>query len=85
MGNTAGRFLTIDDVAAELNISHAQCYALLRAGTLQGMQVGGRNQWRVERARLEAYLERAHAETAAYVRANPLGRPEAVTDPDPEL
>ena len=43
------------------------------------------NQWRVERARLEAYLERAHAETAAYVRANPLGRSEAVTDPDPEL
>ena len=27
---SAGRFLTIDDVAAELNISHAQCYALLR-------------------------------------------------------
>ena len=25
------------------------------------------------------------AETAAYVRANPLGRSEAVTDPDPEL
>ena len=39
MGNTAGRFLTLDDVAAELNISHAQCYALLRAGTLHGMQV----------------------------------------------
>jgi hypothetical protein len=36
---SAGRFLTIDDVAAELNISNAQCYALLRAGTLQGMQV----------------------------------------------
>ena len=82
---SAGRFLTIDDVAAELNISHAQCYALLRAGTLHGMQVGGRNQWRVERARLEAYIERAHAETAASVRANPLGRSEAVTDPDPEL
>ena len=84
MGNTAGRFLTIDDVAAELNISHAPCYALLPAGILQ-RKVGGRNQWRVERARLEAYIERAHAETAASVRANPLGRSEAVTDPDPEL
>jgi hypothetical protein len=28
---------------------------------------------------------RARAETALYVRANPLGRAEAVTDPDPEL
>ena len=55
------------------------------AATSVQRKVGGRNQWRVERARLEAYLERAHAETAAYVRANPLGRSEAVTDPDPEL
>ena len=74
----------IDDVAAELIMSLAPCYALLPAGILQ-RKVGGRNPWRVERARLEAYIERAHAETAAYVRANPLGRSEAVTDPDPEL
>ena len=28
-------------------MTHAQVYALLRAGSLEGIRVGGRNQWRV--------------------------------------
>ena len=79
------RFLLLSDVATELNVSDSQVYHMVRSGELPAIKVGGRGQWRVERARLEAYIERAHAETAAYVRANPLGRSEAVTDPDPEL
>ena len=73
------RFLTIGDVAAELNVTHAQVYALLRAGNLEGIRLGGRNQWRVERARLEAWIDRAHADTAAHVRAQPPG---SVDPPD---
>ena len=50
---TAERFLTLHDVAEELNISVSQTYALVRSGDLQGIQIGGRNQWRVERVKLE--------------------------------
>jgi excisionase family DNA binding protein len=41
------RFLTLADVAEILNISASQTYALVRSGDLQGIQIGGRNQWRV--------------------------------------
>ena len=53
---TADRFLTLQDVADELNISLSQTYALVRSGDLQGIQIGGRNQWRVERVKLEEFL-----------------------------
>jgi excisionase family DNA binding protein len=43
------RFLTIEDVALELATSRSQIYALLRSGDLQGIQIGGRGQWRIER------------------------------------
>lgn len=47
---TTERFLTLADVSEILNISASQAYALVRSGDLQGIQIGGRNQWRVERA-----------------------------------
>lgn len=51
------------DVAEELNVSLSQVYALVRSGDLQGIQIGGRNQWRVERSKLEDYIERAYRRT----------------------
>lgn len=57
------RFLTLADVADVLNISASQTYALVRSGDLQGIQIGGRNQWRVERSKLEDYIERAYRRT----------------------
>ena len=48
------RFLQLTDVAEILNISAAQAYALVRNGTLPAIKVGGRGQWRVESAQLEA-------------------------------
>lgn len=57
---TNDRFLTLADVADVLNISASQTYALVRSGDLQGLQIGGRNQWRVERTKLEEYIERAY-------------------------
>jgi excisionase family DNA binding protein len=72
------RFLLLDDVAEILNISVSQAYALVRHKELRALKVGGRGQWRVERTELEAYIERAYAETEAFIQANPLGRGEPV-------
>ncbi|WDZ86996.1 helix-turn-helix transcriptional regulator [Micromonospora cathayae] len=66
------RFLLLSEVAAELNVSDSQVYHLVRSGDLPAIKIGGRGQWRVERARLEEYIQRAYAETAEWIRANPL-------------
>jgi excisionase family DNA binding protein len=65
------RFLTLDDVAEELAISRSQAYALVRNGTLPAMKVGGRGQWRVERSRLEQWIDQAHADTERFVNEHP--------------
>ncbi|MCZ7420769.1 MULTISPECIES: helix-turn-helix domain-containing protein [unclassified Micromonospora] len=66
------RFLLLSDVATELNVSDSQVYHMVRSGELPAIKIGGRGQWRVERARLEEYIERKYAETAEWVRGNPL-------------
>ena len=53
---TSERFMTLPDVAEISNISASQTYALVRSGDLKGIQIGGRNQWRVERIKLEEFL-----------------------------
>lgn len=68
---TTDRFLTLADVAEILNISTSQSYALVRSGDLQGIQIGGRNQWRVERTKLEEYIEQAYRRTAAQLAEMP--------------
>jgi len=73
----AARFLTLDEVAEELATSFAQVYAMVRSGELPAIKIGGRGQWRVERAKLEEYIETKYREAEEYVRANPLGRTEA--------
>ncbi len=50
------RFLTLDQVGDELQVSRAQVYALVRDKSLVAVKIGGRGQWRVERARLEEYI-----------------------------
>jgi excisionase family DNA binding protein len=57
------RFLTLTDVAEELQISSSQTYALVRSGELPAIQIGGRGQWRVEQAMLEKYIQEKYAET----------------------
>lgn len=66
------RFMTLDDVAAFLNVSVPQAYALVRSGDLPAIKIGGRGIWRVDRAQLEAYVERLHEETQAWAKAHPL-------------
>jgi len=71
---TAPRFLQLADVAEILNISAAQTYALVRSGELPAIKIGGRGQWRVEREELEAYIQRAYAQTREFVQTHPYGR-----------
>jgi excisionase family DNA binding protein len=66
------RFLLLSDVAAELNVTDSQVYHMVRSGELPAIKIGGRGQWRVERSRLEEYIQRKYAETQAWVRDNPL-------------
>ena len=61
---TSERFMTLPDVAEILNISASQTYALVRSGDLKGIQIGGRNQWRVERIKLEEFIKEAYRRTA---------------------
>jgi excisionase family DNA binding protein len=64
------RFLTLADVTEILNISAPQAYALVRTGELPAIQIGGRNQWRVEQTELEAYIQRMYEQTRARIAAD---------------
>lgn len=68
----APRFLPMPDVAEELSVSLSQVYHMVRSGELPAIKVGGRGQWRIERSVLEDYIQRKYAETAAWVKDNPL-------------
>jgi excisionase family DNA binding protein len=73
--------LTLAEVQEELAISASQVYALVRHGDLPAVKLGGRGQWRVERAKLEDFIAGLYHDTAEFVRDNPYpGRSE--TEPD---
>lgn len=74
---TSPRFLSLDDVAKELNISRAQMYSLVRSGELPAIQVGPKRVWRIERARLEEYIERQYAAVRAAIQRGEVPRDEA--------
>lgn len=61
MSDGSPRFLTLADVGEVLNVTVRQVYALVRSGDLKGIQIGGRNQWRVEKDQLEDYIQRQYA------------------------
>lgn len=61
------RFLTLADVAEQLQINSPQAYALVRSGELKAIQVGGRGQWRVEETMLEQYIQERYAEASRMI------------------
>lgn len=71
MAESTSRFLRLSDVAEILNISASQTYALVRAGDLPAIKIGGRGQWRVERDQVESYISRMYTETKDFVKAHP--------------
>jgi DNA binding domain, excisionase family len=74
------RFLTLADVAEVLNISMSQVYALVRNQELKSIKIGGRGQYRVERAMLEEYIERMYQQTSEFLEKHPYVEPESATD-----
>lgn len=61
------RFLTIEQVARELNVGEPLVRAMLKSGELRGIQVGGRAAWRIGIADVEAYIEQAYQRTAGKI------------------
>ncbi len=59
------RFLKLKDVATYLNVGESQVYTLVRSGALPAVKIGGRGFWRVDRERLDRYLEDLHADMGA--------------------
>ena len=74
--SVAPRFFTLEDVAAYLAVSVPQAYALVRSGELPAIKIGGRGIWRVDKAQLEAYVDRLHEETGKWAKAHPLSSKE---------
>ena len=64
-GDPGRRFLTLPDVAEILATSVAQVRALVQAGELRYIQIGGRQQYRIEAVELEKYIQRKYAEADA--------------------
>ena len=67
------RYVKLDEVAAYLSVSVPQVYALVRSGELPAIKIGGRGVWRVDRTKLDVWLEKLEAETAAWTKTHPLG------------
>lgn len=63
------RFLTLTDVSEILNISLSQTRALVKSGELKAIQIGGRNQWRVEITKLDEYIASRYAKAEQIIQA----------------
>lgn len=63
------RFLTVEQVAEELNLSASQVGALLKCGDLRGIQVGGRNEWRIDVTDVEYFIAEANRKTEQRIAA----------------
>ncbi len=76
------RFLQLSEIAEILNTSSAQVYALVRTGELPAIKIGGRGQWRVEDAQLEAYIARMYEQTRQFVDSHRFSRGGVEDEPD---
>ena len=69
---TQPRFLTLAQVADELNVKQSLVQGLIRTGELRAFQVGGRGLWRIGRQDVEDYVEQAYRRTAERIAAGEL-------------
>lgn len=54
------RFMTLTDVAEELQVSTAAVRTMVLKGELEAFQIGGRGQWRVDSQKFEDFIEQLH-------------------------
>lgn len=66
------RFLTIADVAEQLQLSAQAVRALIKSGDLPAIQVGARKLWRIEGSALDAYIERQYEATRTMIKEGKL-------------
>ena len=66
------RFLTLAQVADELNVKQSLVQGLIRTGELRGFQVGARGLWRIGRQDVEDYIDQAYQRTAERIAAGEL-------------
>ncbi len=66
------RFLTLAQVADELNVKQSLVQGLIRTGELRAFQVGGRGMWRIGRQDVEDYIAQAYQRTAERIAAGDL-------------
>ena len=69
---TEPRYLKLQDVATYLSVSVPQVYALVRSGNLPAIKIGGRGVWRVDKDRLDDYLNELQEQTAEWAKEHPL-------------
>jgi len=75
------RFLTVEQVAEELNVGLPLVRALLRTGQLRGIQIGGRRLWRIASTDLEGYISQAYRATAEMIASGQM--PDEDLEPSP--
>lgn len=63
------RFLTVEQVAEELNVGIPQIRSLIKSRELRALQIGGRGLWRVGVVDVEAYISAAYEQTAERIAA----------------
>jgi excisionase family DNA binding protein len=73
------RFLTLADVAEILATSVVQVRSLVQSGELRYIQIGGRQQYRIEAVELENYIQRMYdrAEGGRSTASRPTTAPDA--------
>jgi len=69
LGAVVPRFLTLTDVAEELQISTAAVRTMVLKGELEAFQIGGRGQWRIDSEKFEKFIEQLHQEQRQRVQA----------------
>ena len=77
------RYLRLEDVASYLSVSVPQVYALVRSGELPAVKIGGRGVWRVDKGKLDEFLEELARQTAEWAKKHPLN-PRDRNGPEPE-
>jgi prophage regulatory protein len=70
------RFLTLQQVADELNTKHNTIRGLIASGDLPASQIGGRGQWRIERSKLEDYISAAYAKARTDITHGDIDTPD---------
>ena len=80
MADEKRRFLTLEQVAEELNVGLPMVRSLVKTGELRGFQVGARRAWRVGAQDLEDYISQAYAATAERIAAGDIPDEEPVAE-----